>query len=144
MFYGVFVWWKALEKATFTLRNCWAFNSRELSINTNFRLPDYCRVFLAKVAAVKIAIEILLRNAASGSGYPLRLYSGNTSLELNAHALKAGYGMPNFTINGIRLFLDKTILGTRAYRIPRQVQSWWINKKVRLSSSRLYYFIFIF
>ncbi|XP_054085715.1 uncharacterized protein LOC128921627 isoform X1 [Zeugodacus cucurbitae] len=38
---------------------------RKLSINTSFRLPDHCSVFQAEVAAIKVAVDALLRMVTS-------------------------------------------------------------------------------
>ena len=38
---------------------------KELSVNLCFRLPDHCSVFQAEVAAIKVAVEVLLRSVAS-------------------------------------------------------------------------------
>lgn len=38
---------------------------KQLSLKLSFRLPDYCSVFQTKVAAIIVAVDLLLRSAAS-------------------------------------------------------------------------------
>lgn len=44
---------------------CGGVYCRKLSINFSFRLPDYCSVFQAEVAAIKVAVDLLLHSVAS-------------------------------------------------------------------------------
>lgn len=45
---------------------------QKLSINFSFRLPDYCSVFRAEVAAIKVALDLLLLSAASFRKVPIQ------------------------------------------------------------------------
>lgn len=101
----------------------------ELSINFSFRLPEYCSVFQIEVGAIREAVDLLLRWAASLREVTIPSKSWTTILELTNCAFRAGYGMPNLVIKGSESLCDKTCVVVRSQRNWWQLQSWWAGKE---------------
>ena len=62
---------------------------KELSVSLSFRLPDHCSVFQAEVAAIKAAVEVLLRSAASFVEVSIHSDSRAAILALSARTVQS-------------------------------------------------------
>lgn len=82
---------------------------KELSVKLSYRLPGYCRVFVAEVSAIKVGVDLLLRCATFFS------MCSFFSVELANCGFKVSQGMLNLTRYMIKLLHCQTGLsGHRA------------------------------
>lgn len=91
---------------------------RELSINSSFRLPDHCSVLQAEVAAIKLAVDVLLRSAASFKEACIHSYSRAAILADSAlKTSQKGFDLLITSVKLVGVLIGQNSIGAHAVRL---------------------------